>query len=342
MTRRLRHVALRAGALAATAAAVLAGCAIPLPDVVADEPVQGPQPALDEPRVERVLDAVGEVIAAADEAADAELLEPRVTGPALRTRTAEYTLAQATAGSDLATSPQTLTTDPQIVAVSQGEDWPKTLFVFTTIADGMNTPLLIGLQQEDPRAAYQLFAWVRLLPEVTTPTTAVIAQGSPQVAADAEGLVMTPAETVAAYGDALHDTDSEFTDTFAEDVFRTLVTEDRIAIRSSIDDAGEYSESYAADEEFTPISLQTADGGAIVIGAIDGTTSYERTIDNSEMTVGGLIALLAGEEESIDVEESVTASYYLTVAFYVPPADAEDTAIQVLGAERVLDAVTTE
>lgn len=339
---RTRDRILRAGALAAAATAVLAGCAIPLPEVEADPVVEGPQPALDEPRTDRVLTAVAEAIAAGDEAADPELLAPRLTGPALTTREAEYALAEATADTDLATQPQQLTTEPQVVAVSQSEEWPKTIFVYTEIADGMNTPLLIGLQQDDPRADYQMFAWVRLLPEVTTPATAVIAEGSPQVAADDDTLALTPEATVAAYADALHDTESDHADTFAEDLFRTYVTDDRIAIRSSIDDAGEYSEAYAADEDFTPVSLATSDGGAIVFGAISSQQKYERTIEDSEMTVGGEIALLAGEEETIDVETSVTASYYLTVAFYVPPADAEDTQIQVLGAERVLDTVTTE
>lgn len=339
MSRRLRDRVVRAGALAAAAAIVLAGCAIPVPEVEAEQAPEGPQPALDEPRTDRVLDAVAEALAAGDEEQDASLLESRLTGPALETRTAEYALAAATAGSDLASAPQTLTTDPQVVAVSQGEEWPKTIFVFTTIADGMNTPLLIGLEQADPRAAYEMFAWVRLLPEVTTPATAVIAEGSPQVAPDAEGLRLTPEQTIAAYADALHDTDSDHADTFEEDVFRTFVTDDRIAIRSSIDDAGEYSEAYEADADFAPVSLETTDGGTIVIGAIDSTQTYERTIDDSEMTVGGEIALLNGDEESIDVEESVVASYYLTVAFYLPP-DAE-APIQVLGAERVLADVTT-
>jgi len=338
---RLRDRVLRAGALTLAAAAVLAGCAVPLPEVEADPAPEGPQPALDEPQVDRVLAAVGESLAAADAAQDASLLAPRVSGPALKLREAEYVLAQATADSDSPTAPQTLTTEPQVIAVSQGEDWPKTIFVFTTIADGMNTPLLLGLQQDDPRSPYHLFSWVRLLPEVTTPPMAVIAEGSPQVAPDAEGLVLTPTQTIAAYADVLSDSESDYANTFAPDVFRTFVNEDRIAIAESVEDAGEYTEAFAADTDVAPVSLATADGGAIVFGAIRSTQTYERTVDDSEMTVGGQIALLAGEEGSIGVETSVTASYYLTVAFYVPPA-AEGATIQVLGAERVLDAVTTE
>lgn len=341
MSRRLHDRVLRVGALAAAAAAVLAGCAIPVPGVEADPAPDGPQPALDEPRIDRVLDSVAAVLAEGDEAADAELLESRVTGPALATRLAEYKLAEVTADSeDEATTPQQLTTEPQVVAVSQGDTWPKTIFVFTTIADGMNTPLLIGLQQDDPRADYRLFSWVRLLPEVTTPATAVVAEGSPQVAPDAEGLRLSPVDAVAAYASALEDTESDDNAAFADDIFRTLVSDDRIAIRESVEDAGEYSEAYSADADFTPVSLATADGGAIVFGAIDSTHTYERTIDDSEMTVGGPLALMAGEADGIEVEESVSASYHLMVAFYVPP-DAE-AQIQVLGAERVLQSVTTE
>lgn len=338
-----RHLSRRIAGLAASALAVvlvLAGCAIPLPTVEADPAPQGPQPALDEPRLDRVLDAIADALAAADEEHDTELLGTRVNGPASQTRDAEYRLADATADSDNPTGLQPLTTEPQVVAIGNSDTWPKRIFVYTTIGEGMNTPLLLGLEQDTPREDYHLFAWVRLLPEVTTPAMAVPTEGSPEVAMDASGLVLSPLDAVAGYGDVLENgDDSEYADTFAEDIFRSFVIEDREAIQSSVEDAGEYSETVDV-REFDPVSLETADGGAIVFGALRSDNVWERTIDDSEMTVGGEIALLDGSE-SIDVDSSVTATYYITVALYVPP-EAEDATIQVLGAERVLDAVETE
>ncbi|WP_420110843.1 hypothetical protein [Pseudactinotalea sp.] len=341
MSRSLRDRLLRAGALAAATTAVLAGCAIPVPEVEAEQAPEGPQPALDEPRIDRMLDAIGAAIEAGDEAGTVNEIRPRIDGPAMHTRKAEYRLAAATADSDNATTFQQLTTDPQVVVVSNEDEWPKRVFVFTTIADGMNTPLLLGLEQDDPREDYHLFAWVRLLPEVTTPATAIPAEGSPEVAPDADGLVLSPQQAIEGYADLLENgDDSDVADAFAEDIFRTYVTEDREAISESVEDAGEYTETFQL-RQFDPVALETSDGGAIVIGALRSDQTYERTIDDSEMTVGGEIAALAGEDDGIDVETSVTATYYMSVAFYIPP-DADDAQIQVLGAERVLDTVTTE
>jgi hypothetical protein len=338
MTRRqARPRFVRLGAVLAAAAVVLAGCAIPLPTVEADPPLEGPQPALDEVRLDRVLSTVSDVLATADEDSDGDVLSDRFVGPALHTREAEYTLAAATADGDDPTAPQQLTTDPQVLVVGNSDTWPKRIFVFTTIADGMNTPLLIGLEQTDPRADYKMFSWVRLLPEITTPATAVPAVGSPQVAADATGLLLSPNEAMRGYATLL--TEGGEAQFFEDDIFRTFVADDREAIQESVEDAGEYSETFEVTG-FTPRSLETADGGAIVIGALRSDQVYERTIEDSEMTVGGNIALLAGTD-SIDVEESVTAGYYLMVAMYVPPKGAGGK-IQVLGAERVLDEVTTE
>jgi len=339
-----RHLArtsvVRVGALLAAAALILAGCAAPLPAVEADPPLEGPQPALDQTRLDRVLDAVADELAVADESMSGGDLGSRVAGPAEHTRESEYRLAKATADSDDPTGLQQLTTDPDVTVISNSDTWPKRIFVFTTIADGMNTPLLLALEQKDPRADYRLISWVRLLPEITTPVTNAPTEGSAQLPADTTGLVLTPQETVDGYADVLtQGDDSDVAGDFADDIFRTFVSEDREAIQDSVSDAGEYNETFEASS-FTPRSLQTSDGGAIVIGALQSTQVYERTIEDSEMTVGGDIALLTGTD-SIEVESSVTASYYLMVAFYVPP-EGDDATIQVLGAERVLDAVTTE
>ena len=52
MTRRRSRLT-AAALLATTGALVLAGCAIPLPQVEAEPAPEGPQPALDEPRTDR-------------------------------------------------------------------------------------------------------------------------------------------------------------------------------------------------------------------------------------------------------------------------------------------------
>ncbi|MFV0252282.1 MAG: hypothetical protein ACK5H2_02990 [Beutenbergiaceae bacterium] len=335
--RRPRLVTRVAAALALLA--VLCGCAIPLPQVEADPEPEGPQPALDQARLDRVLAEIGAAVAAADEAQDPTLLEGRMGGAALRTRGAEYLLDQATAGTDAPRPPQALTTDPQVAVIGASDSWPKVIFVYTTIGEGLNTPLLLGLLQNDPRAEYKLVSWVRLLPEVTTPATAVPDEGSPVVSPTAEGLVLSPSESLTAYADLLTTGQaSSYYGTFDPDVFSELVWQNNSATRTGVEDAGSYTDTFTAFDT-PPISLGTAEGGAIVMGNISSVQAYVRSIEDSELTVGGQVAALAGTDE-IDVQNSVTANYYTTVALYVPPA-ADGATIQVLGAERVLLDVTT-
>lgn len=339
---RTRSRRLSLGALLVAAALLLAGCAIPLPAVEADAAPDGPQPALDEPRLENVLAAVSETLAAGDAAQDPALLDPRVYGPALQTRTAEYRLAAATAGTENATALQPIVTEPQTVVVSNDETWPKTIFVVTTIGEGLNTPLLVGLQQNSPREQYRMFAWVRLLPDTTTPATAISAEGTPSVAPAAEGLVLSPEQTLAAYADVLtNDTASQSAATFGPDYFHSAVLADRTVIQDSVSEAGSYAETFSV-VDFAPISLATADGGAIVIGSLRSDQRYELTEEGGELTVSTpQVLALEGVTDPIDVTGALTATYFVTVAFYVPPA-ADGATIQLLGAERVLDDVTTE
>ncbi len=340
-TSRRRSRLLRAGALALAGVMLLAGCAIPLPDVDADAAPSGPQPALDQTRLDRVIASITDTLATADADLDPDLLAERVNGPALRTREAEYRLAEATADSDDPTALQTVTLDPQQIVMSNSETWPHRVFLVTTIADGMNTPLLVGLEQDSPREQYEMFSWVRLFPEITTPATTVPAEGSPEVAPDAEGLVLSPEDAIAAYADVLEkDDDSKSADAFTSenDYFRDAVVADRDGIEDGLEEGSAYSETFDV-RNFEPVSLQTADGGAIVVGALRSDQVYELTDPDAELTVSTPeVVALYGNDSSIEVEDALTVTYWITVALYVPPA-SDGATIQVLGAERVLDAV---
>src|SRR5690349_17502250 len=92
-----RHPRRRLVLLAVLATVGLAACAAPLP-----QPEPAPVPAVAPPATtisqsDDVLTNLGEVLAAGDEALDPALLTPRVDGPALAMRTAEYLRAKATA-----------------------------------------------------------------------------------------------------------------------------------------------------------------------------------------------------------------------------------------------------
>lgn len=320
----------------AASAAFLAGCAIPVPEVEPDPAPTQVQPVLDDPRLENVLSDIGEAIAQADAAMDPALLAGRVESPALDVRTAEYLLQQATADGDAPVTPQPLTTSEQVAVVAATDTWPRTVLVVTQIPDGGNTPLLLGLQQDDPRSSYTLFSWVRLLPGVTMPETAIPSVGSAAVAADAESLVATPAATVVDYADLLtNGAESQFAGQFAEDPYRTLVAQDLANLQTNVAAAGTVAQSTAATDGQV-LALATDDGGAIVLGGMVTSQVYERTVTGAELDVKGQLAELAGGDGT--VTSKLTATYSQMIAFYAPPA-AEGATITVLGVERVLSGV---
>jgi hypothetical protein len=326
---------LQAIAAAAAVGAVLASCAIPIPEVDADPAPTDPVPVLDEPRLERVLTSVEETIAAADEAGDATLLQGRVAGAALRVRTAEYALAAATASSDAPYAVQPLTGLADVEIISNTEAWPHTIMVVTEIPDGANVPLLLTLEQATPRDPYLLTNWIRLFPAVTMPATSIGSIGSPQVPLDAEGLVLPPGQVVAAYADVLTNAGSQYAPAFAEDNLRTALAAELTGLSTAVEEAGTVANTASASAD--PIlTLATDDGGAIVVGSMAMAQVFTKTVEDATLEVGGRLEILAGGDGEID--ETLTATYEQMVAFYVPPA-AEGAQITVLGGEHVLAAV---
>ncbi len=334
-----------AGLTALAALSLLAGCAIPLPSPDPQPEAPATMPVLDEPRIERILTDLDAVITAADEEGDAELLAPRVEDPALRIRAAEYRLAAATADGENAYTPRTLITSPQAEVVSVSADWPRTMMVVTEIADGANVPLLLTLEQADPRSPYKLHHWVRLLPGTQMPPTAVPATGSEQVPADASGFLVPPADVVGQYADILtKGEDSDYAGTFAleDDEFYTLFRDEAENL-DVVDEAGTFSHSTSATDA-PVIALATEDGGYIVVGEMTTEQKFTKTISGSEITIPSphIEALDPEDGSLVYLEDSLIASFRTMVAMYVPAEGTEDGQVTVLGAERVLADVSRE
>mgnify|MGYP001239093159 CR=1 FL=1 len=328
-----RRVTARLAAGLAGVALLLAGCTGEVPQPEPDPTASAPFPVLDRDRMERILAEVGETIAEADAELDPELLTGRVTGPALAMRTAEYRLAEA---SDGERAPTPVSTASQVEAVAATEQWPRAVFVISHVPDDANLPLLLVLKQQDARSPYQLWYWTTLLPGVQTPSTAHIDSGSPQLAPDAERLVQTPAQTVAAYAGLLADPEADSAELFTDDPFRTGYTEMIEALRSTVEVAGEVEVDYSVTED-SVVAMQTADGGAVVTGVIEAVLTITKNVDGARLEAGGDIGLLMGEDAQI--EGAAEASYLIPVAFTVPPGDSADP-ITVLGASHVLADVT--
>ncbi len=319
----------RAVAAFALGPLMLAGCSTVVPEVDPDPVPPTPLPVLSVEQTEDVLAAVGEVLAEADEAEDADALKPRVGQPARDMRSAQYTLADR---SDGEREPTPITTDHEVLVVAATDEWPRTVMVVTKPPEESTVQLLLALEQEEPRSRYTLRSWVRLFPGTETPGLASPEVGSPVAAADAEGLVATPADTIAWYADVLaKGEDSEHAADFESDPYSEQLAEGLASSRSTLDGIADVTFSASAvDDQLA--ALGTADGGAVVVGTITSTTTYKKTLEGSTVTLGGDVGDWLGDG---DVPETATLEHTSTVAFYVPVA-GDDATITVLGAERAL------
>ena len=330
MTRSRRITSVRVS-LALAAGLVLTGCSPELPQPTPQAAPAVPPPAVTLEQSERVLANVGEVLASGDAALAPTELASRVSGPALAARTAEYAVATATANAQPVTA---LPLTPQTLVVAGTTSWPRTQLVVTEQPDDLTSPRLLVLRQETPRSPYALWAWARLLPGVRMPATASPEVGSEPVAADATTLVATPADVVVQYADVLGNGDaSAFAASFAApDPYRERITAGRTQFQGiAAQGSGTFTETYAAVPDQI-VALETADGGAIVVGGM--TTASTLTISGASLTVPPEYAAVSGGAlpAGAVLRNSLSVAYTDVVAFYVPPAGAA-APIQVLGAE---------
>lgn len=314
----------RAVLVALAAALVVGGCATPLPEPSPEPPPAEPQPALAVEQVERVLTDLRGVLDTADAAQDAALLEPRLTGPALTIRKAEYVLAPDDSTEGITPLP----TDVQNVVVAATDEWPKVLMAVTEPPEDLRPPLLVTLVQNEPRAQYRLWSWVRLFPGIDVPATLQPVVGSAPVDPDAD-LVVPLADLTAAYVDVLTQGDeSGYAALFPEDPLRTGIVQTKAGYTELVEGNGSLSETYQPVDG-APAAVTTADGGVLAVHAFTTTTVI--TLDDSTLTLGDETATLLGAET---VEESLTITHLSTVAFHVPLA-ADGAQVTVLGAEHV-------
>jgi hypothetical protein len=313
----------------------LGACAASLPQPEPAAPPAVALPVLSVAQSEGVLSRIGEVLATSDAALDPAGLSERLTGPALAIRTAEYVRAKATAG---AKPPTVLPTQAQTLVVPDTTTWPRTELVVTQQPADLQAPRLLVLTQATARDPYRLWGWARLGAGVQMPATADTTHGSAPIAADATGLLLSPGETLAQYADVLaNGAASTFAGAFPADFFRTYIETKRAAYSESLKAVATVTETYAPAGDGI-IALATADGGAIVVGAMTTQTTIA--------VAQGSVALDDPFEAALAGRASVTKSSVRTwtdvVAFYVPPAGSTTTQIQVLAAEHALTSVTGE
>ena len=314
----------------------LAACSTPLPEAQPD-PVPAVAPAATTvSQTQNILNDIGAVLTAADTALDPALLPARVVGPALSIRSAEYTRATATAG---AKPPTALPTDEQALIVPQIDTWPRTQLVVTQQPDDLQAPRILVLQQAAPREPFRLWGWARMGAGIQMPPTAAPETGSPVLAPDATGLLMTPTEALQRYADVLANGDaSPHAASFLADTFRSSIEAARAATVAGVQAAGSATETYTP-EAAPMITLGTVDGGAIVVGQLTTVSTVTLTV------AGGTIPISDPFYAALTGKQSATNNFVRTftdvLVMYVPPAGSDAT-VQLLAAEHAVTSATAE
>lgn len=326
--RRPRHRVTAATALALVPLLALGGCAASLPEPTPDAVPAVAPPAVTVGQAQRVLDAVAEVVAAADAGNDATGLPARLEGPALAIRRAEY-VRNATNGGTR--PPTVLPFDEQALVVPETDTWPRTQLVVTEQPADLQAPRVLVLRQASPREPYRLWGWARLLPSVQTPATAAPEEGSPTLPPDAEGLLMPPQDAVGQYADVLANGDaSPYVASFAPDAFRSAIEAERGGVVTQLGDAASLTQTYAPVGE-PVVTLGTVDGGAIVVSEIATTSTVTLPATGGSITVEPFYSALAGGATTAGT--SLTRTFSGVVVMYVPPADS-GAQVQVLAGEQ--------
>lgn len=321
--------------LPAAAAAVLVltlgACATPPPEPQPEAVPAVAPPALTVAQSTGVLEDVGAVLEAGDTTFDATGLPARLMGPALDVRRLEYARATSTGGTRL---PTALPTAAQAIIVPDTTEWPRTQLVVTEQPDTLEAPRILVLRQESPRQPYKLWGWARLGPGVQMPATADPALGSATVAPDSTELLMPPASVLPQYADVLANGDaSVHAPTHPQDFFRQTIEAARANMQAAVAPVGTVAETYVPRAE-APVALATADGGAIVVGAIDTTTTL--AIAEPGIDLDPTTAALAGKPR---VTSSLVSTWADVLVFYVPPAGSESTQVQLLAGEHARTSV---
>ncbi|GEL95577.1 hypothetical protein [Cellulomonas composti] len=328
-----RVTRLRGAALAAAALVGLAACAGSPPQPDPPPPPAIAPAALTVAQSDRVLDSLGDVLAAADGALDAAALAPRVEGPALAMRSAEYVRSTATAG---AKPPTVLPAVALTSVVPQTTQWPRTQLVVTEQPEDLQAPRILVLRQDEPRAPYRMWGWARLLPGTQMPPTAPADEGSEVLEPDDDSLSVAPQDVLPQFADLLAKGDgSMYKETFAESAYQTEIEDLRTQASAGIGTAGSAASTYTPSGDES--ALRTVDGGAIVVG--DLTVVSTITISAAGATIPITDPFYAAISGATSATHSFVRTYTSIVTFYVPPAGS-DAPLQVLAAELVLTAAS--
>jgi hypothetical protein len=310
---------------------VLTGCAEQQPPALHPAAEQTDVPVMSQPQVDRVMNEVAVVVAAADKAGDAKLLAPRADGVEAQLRQSRYLIRTK---QPKYPAPSPVGTKRLVDAIPVDQPWPRFMFSVTEPTPDA-VPRLQLLTQQNARVPFRLSASATLLPGVTLPRTAAPATGVDAVAiGDQAGLKLSPVQAVGQYADVLTaSSGSKYANAFSDDAFRKAVNGEQDAERKAATETCQGCFDYKVVH--TPRqnwvwAIRTLDGGALVLGVVDTTRTFTVKKEGSKLPLTPELAALSGKQEAT---KSAAITSVEVVAMHVPAADSKQP-VQVVAADR--------
>ncbi|MGH3652505.1 hypothetical protein [Glutamicibacter sp.] len=289
-------------------------------------------PVITEEQLKRVLADAQKQVAKADDKNDAKALEPRSAGAFKYLRNKRYDMLKEKFKVD---KPMALTTQViRSAAVPNANEakFPRVISVVTAKNNDADTlPQALTLVQANARDNFKVVFAGQMLPNSTFPGIAVGDPSTKQLAANAEGLQMTPEKALEALGNVLTDAKAKDKDKFADSDFIKAV---HAAQKDESKEANEADVKYkrTVTEGDTKV-VSTPDGGAIVTGKLNNKALFVRTEDADPLKSTDKLTeqLLGSSSSNGDVE----STYAEPVMFYLP-ADGSKDKIQLISASQIL------
>lgn len=296
-------------AAAAVAALALGACGQAEQRVTPVAAEAGGYPVVALPQAAGILKAVDQAVTTGAQKRTAESYGDRVIGPYRN-----FALAKAKVDAARKVKPVAPEFEQLRLLVPEATSWPR-FFVAVGNSSASNTPVLRVLMSPSARTQYGLWAELSMLPGATVPEVASPATGAEALAQDDDSLVMAPKDVLAKFATYLNTEGRTEGSAFKRNTFADQVVQRYLADRQKLKAVATVTSQHTPDLR-TVFSLRTADGGAIVIGALTQKYTVAVKAGQPGAKVDPALAALAGGK--VQFGKSFTRTAVEVVAFSVP------------------------
>ncbi|GAB6901619.1 hypothetical protein [Kineosporia succinea] len=284
-------------------------------------------PVVESGQARSILDAVDAAVSDGVSSKDTtETADARLTGPYLQIRLAEAKIAARR--KKKVAEPAAFTR--QALVVPRTTAWPR-FFLAVGQSQNSSTYLVRVLRSDEARAPYGLWAETMMLPGASLPQATTDAS---VLAADAEGLLLSPAEAIEGFAGYLNGKGKgKGAANFRRSEYSDQLLQRLAADEEGLKEVATVSSKHVAVDE-APLALRTDDGGALVVGQLRQTYTVKVKSGSGKVRVKDAdLAALAGSKDELSFSKSFTRTAVEVVVLHVPATDSKER-IRVVAADK--------